>query len=140
MNVETSAGRPGIVFFAAILNFVMALLWIAASAAVFLVMGLGVAARLSQTAASYVPAWTPDASSLIVLVTVGVTILVVTLSSAVMFLFVGVGLLKGNGVAWYLQAVLSVLGLFFVPIGTALNALILVFLFQKTTRDFFKIR
>ncbi len=102
---------------------------------------LGMAASLSQAAASYIPpSLVANASSSTVLAVVGILVIAMTLSSAVSFLFLGIGLLKGSRLTWYLQAVLSVLGLFFFPIGTALNALILVFFFQRRTRDFFGIR
>jgi len=141
MTVETAAQRPGVVLFAAVLNFVSALLWLAGTVGAFLVLVLGMAASLSQAAASYIPpSLVANASSSTVLAVVGILVIAMTLSSAVSFLFLGIGLLKGSRLTWYLQAVLSVLGLFFFPIGTALNALILVFFFQRRTRDFFGIR
>lgn len=52
---------------------------------------------------------------------------------------VGIGLLRGVKFFWYLQIVLSVLGLLSFPLGTAINALILIFFFQSNVRSFFKV-
>ena len=55
------------------------------------------------------------------------------------YLVEGIGLLRGKKYAWYFQVTLSVLGLLAFPIGTILNAVVLIFFFQSSIRGYFKI-
>ncbi len=127
---------PGIVLFAAILNFVGAL---AAAVMVFLgILGLfsgGVADAVSQrleAAASQAPLAFGTAF-------VFAFLLILGLVGLVFSLLVGVGLLRGRKFAWFIQVILSVFGLLGFPVFTVINALILVFFFQSRTREYFKV-
>ena len=134
-----SAKTPGIVIFVAILNFISVafFLFLSIVALVALIFGnvMGIYDALSKQIAQL-----PSTVNL----SYGATFLfgvalVVCLFFAGYFLFIGIGLLRARKPAWYLQVAMSVLGLLGFPIGTVLNALILVFFFQAPVRDHFKV-
>ncbi len=66
------------------------------------------------------------------------------------FLILGISLLKGKKFAWYIQVIMSVIGvltlplsffwnLFTLPISAVLNIVILIFFFQPRVRGYFKV-
>ena len=137
--MPASSKTPGIVIFVAILNFISVafFLFLSAIALVALIFGnvMGIYDAVSKQMAQF--SATPNFSY-------GVTLifgaaLVVCLALMVYFLFIGLGLLRAKRTAWYLQIAMSILGLLGFPIGTVLNALILVFFFQAPVRDHFKV-
>ncbi|MBI4353460.1 MAG: hypothetical protein HY593_06025 [Candidatus Omnitrophica bacterium] len=141
MDEKTSGSSriPGSVIFVAILNFL--------SAALFLLLILGAIGALvfgnfvgvyeyflRQVSERY-----PQINISFGLNFLFGLVLAVGLLFFTLFLFIGAGLLKGKRIAWYLQIVSSVLGLFNYPLGTVLSAAILVFFFQNSVRSFFKV-
>ncbi len=157
MGEETPAGisgsrkkKPGIVILIAILQFF--------SAAFFLLLGLfsvlalvfGARWGIDDYVSKQVAHYSPNANF-----SYGVTVIfgaATGLFVALMtfFLVLGIGLLRGKKFAWYLQVAVSIFGLLTVPLtlpwgiltlhlGTILNVLILVFFFQPSTREFFKV-
>ena len=140
MSTESaSVPRPGVVIFAALLNFVSAVLAFLGSAVVLLVMILGLSARLAARTSSYAPElanvnWAP------LLQVLGITLFVGGLLLAVQYVWLGASLLGGKKTAWYIQVVFSILGLFAVPVGTVINAVILILFFQDKTRALFGIK
>lgn len=130
------ARKPGVVIFAAVINFITATLWIGLTILLALGMILGNAVGLLADAAGALSA---QAAAL---TTVGgyavlFTLLCLTMTMAACFVFVGIGLLRGSRIAWYLQIVFSVIGLLGFPVHTILNACLLVLLFRPATREYF---
>ena len=132
-------GTPGMVIFAAVLNFIASffLFLLAAICLVFLVFGNAagfydaVTKQVNQAYAHY--------NLSIGLNVLFGAILAAGLFLAVFYLLVGIGLLKGRKLAWYFQIALSVIGLISFPFGTIINIIILVFFFQQNIRAFFKV-
>ena len=127
--------KPGIVIAAAILNFISAafsLFWaVLCLAAVLFGNTLGIMDRLAGRI--------HEANiALSVNVVLGF-ILVIALVVGLSYVWLGASLLKGKGTAWYLQVASSLIGLFFFPIGTIVNGVILAFFFTPATRSFFKV-
>lgn len=140
----TAAPRtPGMVIFVAVLNFIsVAFLsivsFLCALALVFgNVMGLYDLAARQMQAANLSFGFT----------FLFAVILLVSVMFLVFFLLVGIGLLKGKRLAWYLQIGMSVFGLMTsfvaglagISFGGVLNAFILIFFFQHRVRDYFKV-
>lgn len=127
--------KPGIVIAAAMLNFISAafsLLWsVLCAAAILFGNTLGVlnalAGRIQEVNVA-----------LSVNVVLGF-VLAVTLAVGLFYIWLGVGLLKGKGAAWYLQVAASLIGLLFFPIGTVVNGVILAFFFTPAVRSYFKV-
>lgn len=131
--------RPSVVILSAILSFI-------AASTGFLVFFLSLAALFFAGAfqfADFVASRVSEIStSSNVGVTYGINFILVLLgllgfAVSACFVFLGVGLLKGWKAAWYGQIVMSVLGLTGFPIGTALNAVILILLFRRDARGYF---
>ncbi len=72
------------------------------------------------------------------------------LALMIFFLVLGIGLLKGQKFAWYLQVAVNIFGLlsmpltflmsfFMLPVSAILNMVTLAFFFQKRVRNFFKV-
>ena len=127
---------PGMVIFTAVLNFLSAaffLFW-------FLVSLFVLIFRNFMGVYDFIAREYPRMMSL----SFGLTFLfgIVFVAGLFFFLFflaVGIGLLKGEKIAWYFQIALSIAGLIIFPVGTALNAAILIFFFQAPIRDYFKV-
>ena len=118
--------KPGIVIFAAIINFISALL----------LLMMGVLIFLLATAALMVSKTTLNIGIAYALFIVGVLILFTFVAGSILL---GMELLKGKGWAWYGQIVASILGLLLFPIGTLINAAIIALFLKGETRDFFKV-
>lgn len=125
---------PGIVLFAVVLNFIAAAFWavMLVIAAIGIVTGNAVglqplAERVSQAGSAFA-----------INFFFGVLAFFFALFLTFSF-YVGLGLLKGQKLAWYLQVAVSIVGLLAFPVGTVLNGLILVFFFQAPVRTHFKI-
>ena len=130
---------PGIVIFTAVLNFIsvasflfMSVLWLLA-----IIFGnvMGMAEFVTRHLQNY--SQTPNFSY--GLVSVFVTLLVVSLLFLFYFLFIGIGLLKGKTLAWYLQIGNSIIFLLIFPIFTLINGIILFMFFKPAVRNFFKV-
>ncbi len=130
---------PGPVIFVAILNFlsVSFLGIISLVCLIALIFGnvMGLYDVVSKQMSQY--AQTPN-------YTYGVTfifgaLLAACLTFVLFFVFLGIGLLKRKKTAWYVQVVLSVLGLFAFPLGTIFNGIILFLFFRQPIRDFFEV-
>ncbi len=143
-ETQTSLGkkRPGIVLFVAVLNFIVAFFaacWFGICAVALL---LGSAMGIYQAVMNEVSQRMPSMNT----ANFGVGLnfifgffLSMSLVTLVLAIWIGLSLLKGKKFAWYVQVAFSVLGLFGFPIGTILNAVILLFFFQHSTRDYFKV-
>ncbi len=137
--ISLESRKPGIVLFVAVLNFISA----AMMSALFLFSLLGlffgsalsvmetVSRRLSEVAAS--------ANLSFGVTFIFAVLFFISASFLIFFIWVGVGLLKANKAAWYVQIALSILGLLSIPFGTVINTVILVFFFQRPVRDYFKV-
>ncbi len=138
-EITTGERTPGIVLFVAILNFISAaffaiLAMISLVAVVFgNVMGIYDVVNQQMTTVMKQPNFS---YGLTVLFAVG---LFMSLVFAAFFIVIGVGLLKRKKFAWYLQIAMSVIGLVGFPIGTILNAAILVLFFQPAVREHFRV-
>ena len=139
-TVQTATHRPAVVILTAILNF----LWAGLSFLGCVIWGIallfgnvwGMADAVTRGLERY------SATRLDVVLTVNVVfgvLLVMSFAATMFSLALGVGLLRANGLAWYFQIAASLIGLVFFPLGTVVNALILVFLFQPKTRAYFRI-
>ena len=137
-TTESATKTPGIVIFVAILNFLTTAVFFLLAA--ISVMGLlfgnifGIYEYMTQRLSQYSHANPSVGLSLLFII-----FLAVSVTFLFCFLFLGIGLLKGRRLAWYFQIALSVLGLLSFPVGTLVNAVILVLFFQAPTRDYFKV-
>ena len=132
--------KPGIVLFAAVLNFISASMM--SALCFFSLLGiifgsaLGVTEAMSKRISDYAASTH---------VSFGINIIFVILFIFGLFftgfyVWQGLALLKGNKAAWFIQIALSVLGLLWLPpFGTILSIVILVFFFQNRVRDHFKV-
>ena len=134
--------RPGIVLFVAVLNFIgafFAVCWLLlCAAALFFGSALGVYQAVMDRVSHAMPAVSTANFNAGISLLFGFFLVLFSLI-AVLAVGVGVSLLKGKKFAWYLQVAFSVLGLFGFPIGTILNAVILIFFFQSPVRGYFKV-
>ena len=138
-TVSSSPKAPGIVIFTAVLNLisVATFLFIAALSLLAIIFGniLGFADFVSQQISHY--SQSPNFSY--GLTFVFAVVLVTSILCLLYFLFIGVGLLKGKAIAWYLQIAMSILGLLGFPIFTILNGVILFMFFSPPVRSYFKV-
>ena len=138
-TVPESTQTPGVVIFVAILNFISVafFLLLAAISIAALVFGnvMGVYDFVTRQMTQY--SQTPNVSH--GLTAIFVLALFFCLGFGAFFAAIGVGLLKRKKLAWYFQIAMSVLGLLGFPIGTALNAIVLIFFFQAPVRGYFKV-
>ncbi|MGH7198209.1 MAG: hypothetical protein ACREH5_05675 [Candidatus Omnitrophota bacterium] len=155
--VETIAEpprTPGMVIFAAILNFASAAAWFAGVlfSVLFLFLGnaveiyqkfleelkriyLDVSSRVSWTANQPVT----DADYTALFNFFFVVLALFCLFFVVYHMITGVGLLRARKTAWFLQLLSAVIGIAFIPYGTVISVVILVTFFQRSVRDFFKV-
>ncbi len=136
---DETVRTPGIVVIVAILNFIgaVALLLTAAVSVLMIFFGnfLGVYEALTKKISSYT---TEINLALAVNIFFGVILFGCVVMLAVS-IWLGISLLKGKRAAWYVQIAVSIVGLLGFPLATVLNAVILIFFFQSTTRNFFKV-
>jgi hypothetical protein len=136
-STEIKPRTPGIVIFTAVLNFITASMFAFLTLICLVIIGfgniMGIYERVSEEVSRY-----PSTSQVGVTFLFGVSA-AIGFAFAVLFVAIGVGLLKGKKLAWFFQVALSVLSLLAFPFGTVLNGIILVFFFQKPVRDYFKV-
>lgn len=155
--VETSAESPrtpGMVIFAAILNFASAAAWAAGVvfSVLFLFVGnaIGIYQKfLAELKRVYVDVsaqvnWTSrqpvtDADYAALFNVFFVILSLFCLFFVLYHMVTGIGLLRARRYAWIMQLVTAVIGLAFLPYGTVISVVILVTFFQRSIRDFFKI-
>ena len=136
--------KPGIVIFVSILHW-LAVAWSALVSLILLLSLLfsrvlgGMEGYFRDRISAMVPA-----NSTAGPIAFFAVILAVSLCFTGFFLFMALGILKGNKFSWYVQIALSVLGLlsfagglFGIPL-TLINVLILFFFFTPRIRDYFK--
>ena len=137
--VNESAKKPGIVIFVSILNFFSAALWFLGAAFFTTALVFGNAVSFYQKITSQLQERLVTENLSIGLNAVLVFFLVFSLCLAVYHLFLGIGLQKGKGAAWYVQIVTAIIGLILIPYGTIVSLVILIFFFQPNVRSFFKV-
>ncbi len=130
---------PGIVIFVAILNFLSTGFFFLLSVLSVMVLVFGNIMGAYDFVTRQITQYTQNTNFSLGLNFVFVILLLVSLSFIVFFFLMGIGLLKGSRLAWYFQVALSVLGLMGFPFGTVLNVLILIFFFQSSVREYFKV-
>lgn len=141
---------PGIVIFAAVLNFIAACL-----TALFLLLLtaafiFGKIAQINQLVSERLSQLSAGAHVTYGLFFILAVAIAVALLFLAFFLIAGFGLLKAKKFAWYLQVTLSVLGLLgflsgsvlslmipAIPVMALVNILILVLFFRASVRGFF---
>ncbi len=136
--VNISPRKPTVVVVVAILQFLSAATFFLIS--LFSILGLifGASWNMDQMVGKMMTQYTTDPNmSFGVTVFFGV-LLVICLITAILFLLLGIGLLKGSKVSWYLQIALSILGLLAFPLGTIINGVVLYFFFRRDIRDFYR--
>ena len=149
-NVPGKPRTPGVVIFAAVLNFFSTVVFFMTSAFMVLAMLFGAAWGIddyfTQQMSRY--AANPNFSyGLIVIFGVATGVFLVL---GLFFLLVGTGLLRGKKYAWFLQVAMSTFGLLTLPVGfmtgalmlpfgSVLNIVILVLFFRSRVRSFFEI-
>ena|SRR3989338_5678865 len=131
--------KPGIVIFVAILNFISAMFWLSGVLFSILFLALGQAADLFQRTVTQLNQTLTSAGFSIGLTVVCSVVGTVCAAFALFHLLLALGLLKANRVAWYAQLVSGTLGLLFLPYGTIISIVILVFFFRAPVRDYFKV-
>lgn len=132
------AKKPLAVIVVAILQFLSVATFVLVS--IFCVFGLifGASWNLDKTVGDMMAQYGANPNlSFGVTVFFGV-VLVICLILAVLFLLLGIGLLKGSKASWYIQIALSILGLLAIPFGTIVNGVILFFFFRRDIRDFYR--
>ena len=148
-GVAPPAKIPGIVIFAAILQFFsvafFGFLSLGCLAAIGLGSVMGMGDYFMQQASRFSAA--NSSAGLTLFFAVGLAVL---LCFTGFFLSLAIGLLKGKKFAWYFQiafSTLSMLGLPlgvlwavpFLPLGSLLNILILILFFRPRVRGYFKV-
>ncbi len=136
--VNVSSRKPTIVVVVAILQFLSAATF--ALISLFSILGLifGASWNMDQMVGKMMTEYGANPN-----MSFGVTVffgvmLVICLIMAVLFLLLGLGLLKGSKASWYIQIALSILGLLAFPLGTIVNGVILFFFFKREIRDFYR--
>ena len=130
---------PGIVIFVAILNFLSTTFFMLATLFMIGVLIFGNGMGLYEYVTDQITQVSPDLNVGFGLTFFFGVLLALTISFTVFHLIVGVGLLRGSKLFWFVQIALCVIGLLGFPLGTILNTVILVFFFQAPVRDFFKV-
>ena len=136
--IPPAVKKPGVVIFVAILNFVSVAFWLAGTLFSILFLSLGQAVDLFQRTVTQLNQTLTSAGLSIGLTLVCAVVMFVCAVFALFHALLAVGLLKGHKAAWYLQLVSSTFGLLFLPYGTVLSVVILIFFFRAPVRDFFK--
>ena len=148
--VNVPVKKPGIVIFVAILNFFSATFFSFLSLFCVLAVFFGAAWGIDDFFAHQVAQVAPRANFSYGLTFIFGAALIVFVSFLSFFLAMGIGLLKGKKFAWYLQVAFSTLGLlslplglmasfFVLPIGAIFNIVVLIFFFQPSVRNYFKV-
>ena len=139
--LNESQRKPGIVIFVAILNFFSCALWVFLSLLLVMFLILGNTASGYQQITSQIQQRLPNQTlpTAFTWNALFLVLLVGTLFFMLYHLFLGLGLLKGKGAAWYVQVVAAVLGLIMIPYGTIISIVILIFFFRSNVRNFFKV-
>jgi hypothetical protein len=154
-DVSAQAPRtPGMVIFAAILNFASAAAWFAGFlfSALFIFLGNALAIYqrfLEELKRAYANVsahmqWTAnqpltDTDLSVLFNSFFILMALFCLFFVLYHMITGVGLLRAKKTAWFLQLLSAVIGLGFLPYGTVISIVILVTFFQRGTRDFFKV-
>ena len=131
--------KPGVVIFTTVLNYVAAVFYGLGAIFSLIVVLLGARASAYQYVTKQIANYYPQlhlAGSLQVIFGI---ILAVCLFSIWFHIWLGLGLLAGKKSCWYMQVVLSVIGLLAFPIGTVLNGIILFLFFRPNIREYFKV-
>ncbi|MBI2095557.1 MAG: hypothetical protein HYT89_05270 [Candidatus Omnitrophica bacterium] len=132
--------KPGVVVFAAVLNFIAAFfgfLFAALSlAGIFFGNAMGLAEKINTRLSEYSVPSVDLSSGLVFFFAI---LFALGLAVGVGSLLVGRGLLKGRKWAWYAQVASSVIGLLGFPFWTLMNAVILVLFFRPLAREHFKV-
>ncbi len=131
--------KPGIVIFVAILNFISSVFWFLGVLLGAFFLAFGQAVDLFQRTVTQINQTFTSAGVTMGMTVVSAVVLVTCLVFSIFHLFVAVGLLGGRRLAWYFQLVSCTFGLLFLPYGTILSAVILIFFFQSSVRDYFKV-
>ena len=153
-NVNEGPRTPGMVIFAAILNFASAAAWFAGVlfSVLFLFLGnaievyqkfleelkriyLDVSSRVSWTVNQPVT----DADYVALFNVFFGVLALFCLFFVIYHMVTGVGLLRARKTAWFMQLVAAVIGIAFIPYGTVISVVIFVTFFQSSVRDFFKV-
>ncbi len=137
--VTESPKKPGIVIFAAILNFFSCAAWFFGAALIVTLMIVGNAAGFYQSLTTQIQERLASQNLSIGLNTFFSFFLILGLFFTLFHLWIGLGLLKGKGAAWYTQIVAASIGLILIPYGTVVSIVILVFFFRSNVRSFFKV-
>jgi hypothetical protein len=130
---------PGIVLFVAILNFITAAFSFAAVLFCAAVLVFGNILGMADFAARQLSRVQPDPSATYGLNFIFILAVLFSLAVFLYFLYIGLGLLRGHRLAWFIQIAMSVMGLIGFPIWTALNAVILFCFFRSEVREHFKV-
>jgi len=130
---------PGIVIFVAVLNFISMAFFFFLSILSLVVLIFGNVMGIYDFITKQITTYRPQVNVSIGFNVFFILMLVFGIIFFVFYLVEGIGLLRGKKYAWYFQVTLSVLGLLAFPIGTILNAVVLIFFFQSSIRGYFKI-
>ena len=134
-----SPRTPGIVIFVAVLNFISMAFFFFLSILSLIVLIFGNVMGIYDFITKQITAYSPQVNLSVGFNVFFILMLIFGVIFLVFYLLVGIGLLRGKKYAWYFQVTLSVVGLLAFPIGTILNAVILIFFFQSGIRGYFKI-
>ncbi len=134
-----SPRTPGIVIFVAVLNFISMAFFFFLSILSLIVLIFGNVMGIYDFITKQIAAYSPQVNLSVGFNVFFILMLIFGVIFLVFYLLVGIGLLRGKKYAWYFQVTLSVVGLLAFPIGTILNAVILIFFFQSGIRGYFKI-
>ncbi|GEM_PF-980936 len=137
--VKEAPKIPGIVIFVAVLNFISMAFFFFLSTLSLIVLVFGNVMGIYDFITKKITAYRPQINVSIGFNVFFILALVFGIIFFVFYLVEGIGLLRGKKYAWYFQVALSVLGLLGFPIGTVLNAVILIFFFQSSIRGYFKV-
>ena len=130
---------PGIVIFVAVLNFISMAFFFFLSILSLVVLIFGNVMGIYDFITKQITTYRPQVNVSIGFNVFFILMLVFGIIFFLFYLVEGIGLLRGKKYAWYFQVTLSVLGLLAFPIGTILNAVVLIFFFQSSIRGYFKI-
>ena len=134
-----SPRTPGIVIFVAVLNFISMAFFFFLSILSLIVLIFGNVMGIYDFITKQITTYRPQVNVSIGFNVFFILMLVFGIIFFLFYLVEGIGLLRGKKYAWYFQVALSVLGLLAFPIGTVLNAVVLIFFFQSSIRGYFKI-
>ncbi len=139
VNPNESPKTPGIVIFVAVLNFISMAFFFFLSIISLVVLIFGNVMGIYEFITKQITAYNPQVNLSVGFNVFFILMLVFGIIFFVFYLLEGIGLLRGKKYAWCFQIALSVLGLLAFPIGTILNAVVLIFFFQSSIRGYFKI-